>query len=501
VGRAVDYLTDVEYTGEFHDHLAPAHLAYVAAINGFQPPRLDRPFTWCDLGCGKGVSALILAAMHPHGEFHACDFNAAHIDAGEALRVAGGVDNLRLHAKSIGVMLREPLPAFDFIVLHGVYSWVPPAVRGEIAEFLRTRLKPGGIAMVSYNAMPGWAPLQPLRRMMQAYAETVPGNSSDKARAAFHYVRAAAPWAAAHLEAMAKQDIRYIAHEYLTPHGDPFYFAEVETAMRAAGLTFAGSTTTADNYPEIMLPAQFQALLPQGHSRAMLEAHRDFALNTTFRRDVYAAQAPAAAGEALTTERLRGLAFCLTDLPERLPLKHSEGALRFDLEAETDAVRRVHAQLEQRPVPAAELDPELIEKLVVAGHIAPCAALRLPTGWPKISAALVEAALREHWPRVPLACPAKGSAVYGEPVSAAAIEAAWCADERIAGDALLARLRRHGHPVNRHDATGMRPASDDEVRAYAAATWASLRQPASEDARRLRLFGVMGIIGARLLDR
>jgi trans-aconitate methyltransferase len=503
VGRALSregYLTDVAYTGEFYDHLAPASLAYIAAINGFQPPRLDRPFTWCELGCGKGVSALVLAAMHPHGEFHACDFNLAHVEAAEALRQAGSVENLRLHAKSIGAMLREPLPAFDFIVLHGVYSWVPPAVRGEIAEFLRTRLKPGGVAMVSYNAMPGWAALQPLRRMMQAYAETVPGDSLSKARAAFGYLQrligtgaacaAALPGAASHLEAMAKQDIRYIAHEYLTPYGDPFYFAEVEAAMAAAGLAFAGSTEPADSYAELALPARFQALLPQGHSRAMREAHRDFVLNTTFRRDVYVARAQPSVG-ALTAERLEGLAFGLTDLPERLPLKRSEGALRFDLEAGAADVRRVHARLEQGPAGAREIEPSVIEQLVVAGHLAPCAALRAPNGWAPASSALVEAALREHWPRVPLACPARGSAVYGEPVSAAAIEAARCGDERSAGDTLLARVRRHAHPVNRHDASGTRAATDDEVRAYAAATWNGLRQTEGEDARRLRLLGVL----------
>jgi predicted O-methyltransferase YrrM len=498
--RDAGYLTDVEYTGEFYDHLAPAQLAYIAAINGFQPPRLDQPFTWCELGCGRGVSALVLAAMHPHGEFHACDFNPAHVEAAEALRRAAGVDNVRFHAKSIGAMLREPLPAFDFVVLHGVYSWVPPAVRAEIAEFLRTRVKPGGLAMVSYNAMPGWAGLHPLRQMMRAYAEAVPGNSLDKARAAFHYLRAAAqagaaslvalPGAAAHLEAMAKQDIRYIAHEYLTPHGDPFYFAEVESAMRAAGLAFAGSTAAADSYPELALPARFQSLLPPGQPRATVEAHRDFVLNTTFRRDVYVAQGTASAGP-LTAERLQGLAFCLTDLPERLPLKRSEGALRYDLEAEAADVRRMHARLEQGPAGAREIEPSAIEQLVVAGHLAPCAALRAPNGWPGVSSALVETALREHWPRLPLACPASGSAIYGEPVSAAAIEAARCGDQRTAGDALLARLRRHAHPVNRHDAAGARPATDDEVRAYAATTWAGLRQPASEDARRLRLFGLL----------
>ena len=83
-------------------------------------------------------------------------------------------------------------------------------MRGEIRELIRRRLKPGGLVMVSYNAMPGWAHLEPIRRMMRAWADGAPGDSLDKARAAFAHVEflarngagyfATLPAAAAHLE-------------------------------------------------------------------------------------------------------------------------------------------------------------------------------------------------------------------------------------------------------------------------------------------------------------
>jgi SAM-dependent methyltransferase len=504
------YLKDVEYTGDFYDHLSPARLAYGALINGYAAPRLDGRFTWCELGCGKGVTALALAALHPKGEFHACDFNPPHIAYAEALRSAAGIGNLRLYAKSIGEMLRRDLPAFDFVVLHGVYSWVPEAVRGEIAEFLGSKLKPGGLAMVSYNAMPGWAHLLPLRRMMRAYGESVPGDSLDKARAAFAYVRglanakagyfSALPAAAAHLESMARKDIRYIAHEYMTPHGDPFYFAEVEAAMRSAGLAFAGSMDAADNYPELMMPAGLRALLPAGHSRAALEAHRDAVLNTTFRRDLYAAQPIAARAGDLPLERFEGIEFCLANVPERLPMKVASGPLQFDLTRDAGRVRAVHTLLEAGPAGAAAIAGTaggdaafLIEQLVVSGHLSPCAPARVATGWLPLNSALVDAALGERQERVPLAAPAVCSATYSDAVNAAAIEAAARFDEEgAAASAVLARLRRHNHPVNRHDAEGaVRPASDAEVRTYAGAAWRSLRDPRSADGRLMRLLGIL----------
>lgn len=79
------------------------------------------------------------------------------------------------------------------IVLHGVWSWVPEPVRGEILELIRRRLRPGGLVMVSYNAMPGWAHLSPIRRMMRAHAAEVSGSSLDKARAAYAHVQVRSP--------------------------------------------------------------------------------------------------------------------------------------------------------------------------------------------------------------------------------------------------------------------------------------------------------------------
>lgn len=326
---AAGYITDVEYTGSFNAHQAPAWLSYIAAINGYAAPRPDAPFAWCELGCGKGLTALLLAALHPHGEFHACDLNPAQVAYAQGLRAQAGVRNLELHTASIAQLSQRDLPRFDYITLHGVYSWVPEEVRAQIVAFAGARLKPGGLLMVSYNALPGWAHAQPIRQMMQAYAAEAPGDSLDKARAAFGYVRLLAeqgaayfrtlPAAAEHLKEIAQRDIRYVAHEYLTPHGDPFYFSQVEAKMRAAGLVFAGSMAPAHNYPELMVPAQFRALLAAAPSRALLETHRDFIVNTSSRADLYALQLAAQAPAALSLARLDGLAFCLAGLPDELP--------------------------------------------------------------------------------------------------------------------------------------------------------------------------------------
>ncbi len=506
------YVTDVEYTGDFYAHLSPAWMAYIAAVNGFAAPRLDGDFTWCELGCGKGVTAVLLAATHPRGDFHACDFNARHIEYGEALRVASGVRNLRLYPSHFSRMLEEDLPHFDFVALHGVYSWVPEPVREEIHAFLRAKLKPGGLAMVSYNAMPGWAHLLPVRRLMRDCAETVPGDSLAKARAAFAYASAMAeagagffatlPAAAAHLGTVAGHDIRYVAHEYMTPHGKPFYFIDVEKAMLGCGLAYAGCMNPPDNYAELMMPAKFLPLAPS-RGRSTLQSHRDFVMNTGFRQDLYASQpAVAQMPQDIGLDGFAGLAFALQALPEQLPLT-AAGELAFDLGPSERAVRAVHSILERGPAGPRAIRAALgaisetecsflIQQLVVARHIVPCAASRASTGWSPAASAMVEAGLRDQLQQVPLACPATGSATYVEVLHAASIEAAARqGDAYQAGQGVLAHVRRLAHPVNLHDESGAsRTASDEEIVRYVASTWRRLRDPGSPEARLLRLLGV-----------
>lgn len=506
---AAGYLTDVEYTGEFFPHLAPARLAYIAAINGHRPPELAR-FTYCELGCGQGITSLVLAAMHPAGEFHACDFNDAHIARAEGLRAAGGVGNLRFHARSFAQMLDIDLPPFDFVVLHGVYGWVPEPVRAEIRELLRRKLAPGGLAMVSYNAMPGWAHLVPIRRMLHQFAAAHPGDSLAKARAAYASVAALArdgagyfaanPAAAEHVRGLAKQDIRYVAHEYVTPHGEAFWFDDVASAMSGAGLAFAGSMAPADNYPELMVPDPFRERMAAQATRARQETLRDVIANTSFRQDLYVA--PRAAGAAAAA--LEGLAFALAGPPESLPLTVTRGPLRFDLRAQAIAVRAIHGRLARGPATVRELHEAsrgrsladtqfLVEQLVVSAHLVPCAGQRPADGWAPVNSALVDAAIAGHWQTVPLACPRTGLASDTEVVSAAAIEAAARVDDaQEAGRSVLARVRAHGHPVNRVSSAGeRRAATDAEIVAHVAAVWRGLRDPTSADRRRLTLLGVL----------
>ena len=261
------------------------------------PPPTAAGFRYLELGCGLGRSLTTLAAANPQGEFVGVDVNPEHVAAAEREAASGGLANVRLVAADFAT-LPDDLGEFDFITLHGVLSWVSPQVRESILAIARSRLAPGGLLLVSYNAMPGWAHLQPIRGILRQYAALRTGDSVQRIRDALAYLvfirdRHAKyfednPTAASYVDALLKQDVRYLAHEYLNEHWTSVYFAEVATMFASAGLVFTGSLPIHTNFWDLCVRPEFQELFRTTTDRLVTEAHKDFCANTAFRWDIYA---------------------------------------------------------------------------------------------------------------------------------------------------------------------------------------------------------------------
>src|SRR5438270_12864481 len=180
---------DIPYLRDFKPMLAPAWLDHVALVAGVEPPARRNGFAWCDLGCGQGVTAAILAATHPSGIFHGIDAMPAHIDHARGLATAAAIPNLQLHAVDFAAASGLELPQFDYIVAHGVYTWVGPEAQSAVRRFIDCRLKPGGLVYLSYNAMPGWARDLPFQGLLREFGRRFPGNDSGRLAAAAELAR------------------------------------------------------------------------------------------------------------------------------------------------------------------------------------------------------------------------------------------------------------------------------------------------------------------------
>src|SRR5690349_15351480 len=169
-GKLAGYVTDVPYVYGFKPMLAPAWLDLVAVLGGVAPPARNEGFAWCDLGCGQGVTAAILAATHPQGVFHGIDAMPAHIDHARRLAAEAAIPNARFHAAGFAAARDLPLPQFDYIVVHGVYSWIDRNGQRALRDFIDRRLKPGGLVYLGYNAMPGWGRDLAFQRLVRELA-------------------------------------------------------------------------------------------------------------------------------------------------------------------------------------------------------------------------------------------------------------------------------------------------------------------------------------------
>jgi SAM-dependent methyltransferase len=289
-------VSDTPYLRTFTPELSPALLRLAAALNGFPPPPAEG-FDYCELGCGNGDTLATLAAANPGSRFVGVDLAPGHVTFATDLAERGGLPNVRFLQADIEALRPEDLPEFDYVCAHGVLSWVAPSTLDALIRLAADRLRPGGLLHVSYNALPGWAAMEPLRRLIQDGAAAGDGDPIERARRGHALAKllrdagagyfAHNPNAASMVDTMARAGLPYIAHEYLGEHWHPMYFADVARLLAAHGLHFAAQLPLYQNYRDLTLSPALAELLKGVTDRITFEGLKDFAENELFRRDVY----------------------------------------------------------------------------------------------------------------------------------------------------------------------------------------------------------------------
>ncbi len=318
------YVADLTYSHGYYHELAPGFLRYCLLAQGLDHGGggEDGRYHYCELGYGQGVSANLHAAANPRGRFCGTDFNPDHALFAQGLARDAGVQ-ARWMAAGFEELLEEDLPPLDFVTLHGVWSWIDSSARHAVVEFLRRRLKVGGVVYLSYNIMPGWSAEKPLRDLLWLQSElgSAPGDATaDRIRSALDFAmrlrrgRAAYfehnPRAGQMLDDMQRDDIHVVAHEYFNRSWHITYFADLARSLEPAGLQFAGSVHKSDLVGEVAQRAHACGLDDLRLNTALRETTHDFILNRRFRRDLFVRGACALL-PAERDARLREVAFVL----------------------------------------------------------------------------------------------------------------------------------------------------------------------------------------------
>jgi len=161
------YVTDLDYTYGYYGELNPIRIKMAFLNAGIKYPTIG---TACELGFGQGVSANIHAAASTI-TWHGNDFNPAQAGFAQELSNASGSSS-KFEAESFDEFCNRPgLPDYDFIALHGIWSWVSDYNRNLIVDFVRRKLKVGGVLYISYNTLPGWSAFAPLRNLLTKHAK------------------------------------------------------------------------------------------------------------------------------------------------------------------------------------------------------------------------------------------------------------------------------------------------------------------------------------------
>jgi len=173
----------VRYPSSAFPHTHPASLGAQAALVGKRFTPLERARV-LEIGCGEGVNLLSMAIGAPKTEFVGVDLAEAPIEVAKATTKACGVANASFHVGDI-LKLDDRYGRFDYIIAHGVYAWVPADVRAALMRLFGELLADNGLAMVSYNALPGARLREALRDMLLYVSAGVddPAEKLGRARA------------------------------------------------------------------------------------------------------------------------------------------------------------------------------------------------------------------------------------------------------------------------------------------------------------------------------
>lgn len=290
------YVSEVDYVYGYFSELAPVRLKFALLSRGISHDVGDRP-NYLELGFGQGLSLNINAATSS-GEFYGTDFNPSQASYAAQIARSSG-KTLRIFDDSFEEFARrDDLPQFDIIALHGIWSWVSAEARDAIVEIVRTKLKPGGILYVSYNCKPGWAPIEPLRHLLNLHAsKAATGGLLARVEESLQFAQrlvdtnagyfAQYPTIGNMVESIGKLDRNYVSHEYFNRNWLPESFSEVSARLAEAKMDFAASASLIDNMPGLGVPSHCQDMLAGISDLALYETTRDYLVNRQFRRDIY----------------------------------------------------------------------------------------------------------------------------------------------------------------------------------------------------------------------
>ncbi len=289
------YVADINYTHGYYEDMNPLRIKLAFLRAGLAAPQISNA---CELGFGWGMSVNLYAASS-EVTWHGNDFNPAQAAFARQMMDTSGAEGLLVDEAFDEFCTRDDLPEFDYIALHGIWSWISDDNRQVIVDFLRKKLKVGGVLYISYNALPGFAPFVPVRNLMFEHVHRHGSAASLKERitASVGFAQqlmelnprfgVANPGIVDRLKGVADKPAEYLAHEYFNTDWEPMDFAQMNEWLADAKMSYACSANFHDHVPVLNLTKEQQEFLAAIDDPVIRENTRDLIMNQQFRKDYW----------------------------------------------------------------------------------------------------------------------------------------------------------------------------------------------------------------------
>ncbi|HMF57216.1 MAG TPA: class I SAM-dependent methyltransferase [Pyrinomonadaceae bacterium] len=283
---------EVSYPNYIYAQSHPDRLATVARLLGMRPAPVERCRV-LEIACGDGSNLIPLALDLVESEFVGIDLAAIPVERGQRIIADLGLKNIVLQRLDL-MALPETLGQFDYIIAHGFYSWVPPAVQDRMMEICGKHLSPQGVAYISYNTYPGCRLREITRDMMLFHIRDV-----NNTREAMGQARALVKWLAEAqvktttykaylrdtLKSFEQKSDGALYHDDLSEINSPVYFHQFATHAARYGLQFLSEADYFEaQYQDF--PAEVTQQLQQMSEQDILvkEQYLDFLKCRSFRQ-------------------------------------------------------------------------------------------------------------------------------------------------------------------------------------------------------------------------
>jgi len=268
----------------------PLHLRTLGTFFGMNPPEIKNAKV-LEIGCAAGGNIIPLAVQYPDAHFLGIELSDVQASAGNDFIKKLDLTNISIKSCSI-TELDESLGQYDYIIAHGVYSWVTDDIREKILQICKENLSPSGIAYISYNTLPGWNTLSSIRDMALYHAKnfTLPEEQINQTKMLLNFISESikgsetsyAKLMMESVEMLKNKPDYYIAHDFLEINNKAFYLSDFVDQVKSNNLQYLSDADISNMY----LPNYSDAIaekLGEINELVRMEQYLDFTINRTFR--------------------------------------------------------------------------------------------------------------------------------------------------------------------------------------------------------------------------